>query len=393
MVRNTVKKLRSEILDLVWSVGGTVRPAASQVFQVWQQNSTGSQKTVLREPFTETIPGIPFAGNQQAIGPAMAGLSDDLRAGYPADFDVPSTLPFGQEYLVTIPNGRMLSSLGIIISPDNVHLQDLSGGSFRGLTHHPLCYDGMYLPPVRQLCGTAVVLATGLGQRNYYHWTAEILPRLRLLEQAGVQPDYYCIPKRHQYHFESLVLMGIPRERLVPVSKYTHLQAENLWVPSVNRQEITRENAQFLYRKIAVPHGSHPKVRTSAKIYIARRRRHWRSIQNESRLMERLGSLGFQRYFLEDMSMLEQVQLFYHADTVVGPHGSGLVNLLYCKPGTRVVEIGTPVRPSGLFHRIAHHRGLYYKNFMGIASNIQADESNILCDENQLIALLGEMDQ
>lgn len=107
--------------------------------------------------------------------------------------------------------------------------------------------------------------------------------------------------------------------------------------------------------------------------------------------MERLGSLGFQRYFLEDMSMLEQVQLFYHADTVVGPHGSGLVNLLYCKPGTRVVEIGTPVRPSGLFHRIAHHRGLCYKNFMGIASNIQADESNILCDENQLIALLGEM--
>ena len=392
MVRNTVKKLRSEFLDLVWSVGGTVRPGASQEYQVWQQNGEGSQKTILREPFTEEIPAIPFAGNHQAIGPAMAGLSHDLRAGYPAELGVPSTLAFGQEYIVTIPNGRMLSSLGIIISPDNVHLQDLSGGSFRGLAHHPLCYDGMYLPPVRRLRGTAVVLATGLGQRNYYHWTAEILPRLRLLEQAGVQPDYYCIPKRHQYHFESLVLMGIPRERLVPVSKYTHLQADNLLVPSVNRQEMTRENAQYLYQKIAVPHGANSKVRTSAQIYIARRRRHWRSIQNESRLMDRLSKLGFQRYYLEDMSMLEQVQLFYHADTVVGPHGSGLVNLVYCKPGTRVVEIGTPVRPSGLFHRIAHHRGLCYKNFIGIASNIRADESNILCDENDLIALLRERD-
>jgi hypothetical protein len=392
MVRNAVKKLRSEILDLVWSVGGTVRPGSSQEYQVWQLNNTGSQKTVLREPFSETIPAIPFAGNQQAIAPAMAGLSHGLRAGYYADFDVPSTLSFGQDYIVTIPNGRMLSSLGIVISPDNVHFQDLSGGSFRGLAHHPLYYDGMYVPPVKRLRGTAVVLATGLGQRNYYHWTAEILPRLRLLEQAGVRPDFYCIPKRHHYHYESLELMGIPRERLVTLGKYTHLQADNLLVPSVNRQEMTRENAQYLYQKIAVPHGGNSKVQTSAKIYIARRRRHWRSIQNESRLMDRLSKLGFQRYYLEDMSMLEQVQLFYHADTVVGPHGSGLVNLVYCKPGTRVVEIGTPVRPSGLFHRIAHHRGLCYKNFIGIACNTRADESNILCDENELIALLREMD-
>jgi hypothetical protein len=391
MVRNTVKKLRSKILDLVWSVGGTVRPSSSQEYHVWQLNNTGSQKTVLREPFSETIPAIPFTGNQQSIAPAMAGLSHGLRAGYPADFDVPSTLSFGQEYIVTIPNGRMLSSLGIVISPDNVHLQELSGGGFRGLAHHPLYYDGMYLPPVKRLRGTAVVLATGLGQRNYYHWTAEIMPRLRLLEQAGVQPDFYCIPKRHRYHYESLELMGIPRARLVTVGKYTHLQAENLMVPSVNRQEMTQANAQYLYQKIAVVRGPNPKVRTSAKVYIARRRRHWRSIQNESRLMERLSKLGFQRYYLEDMSMLEQVQLFYHADTVVGPHGSGLVNLVYCKPGTRVVEIGTPVRPSGLFHRIAHHRGLHYKNFIGIASNIRADESNILCDENELISLLGEM--
>lgn len=398
MVRKAVKKLRTDFLDLVWSVGGTVlpsvggtvRPESSQDWQDWQQNKSGGHKTILREPFIESIPAIPFAGNQNAIVPAMAALCRDLRAGYPTDLDAPSCLPFGQEYVVSIPDGRILSSLGIIISPDNIHLNDLSGGSFRGLAHHSLFYDGQYLPPVKQLDGTAVVLATGLGQRNYYHWTTEILPRVRLLELSDTRPDFYCIPSRHKYHFESLMLMGIPRERLIPLGKYSHLQARTLIVPSVNRQEITSENARYLYEKLAISHGPHSNVRTSPKIYVARRRRHWRCVQNESQLMVKLKQLGFKRYFLEDMSMLQQIRLFHNADTVVGPHGSGLVNLLYCKPGTRVVEIGTPVRPSGLFHRIAHHGGLHYRNFVGHAINVRADESHILCDIDELIQLLKE---
>jgi len=393
MVRQTVKKLRGGILDLVWAFGGSARPESSDDFPNWQQKNNRTQKAIIREPFTESVPPIPFAGNSSAIEPAMASLSRDLRAAYPMDFNVSTNLSFGQEYVVTIPNGRLLSSLGIVIGPDNVHLRDLSGGSFRGLSHHPLNFEGNYVPPIKRLNGTALVLATGLGQRNYYHWTTEILPRLRLLERIGAQVDFYCIPKRHRYHYDSLLMMGIPRERLIPLGKYTHLQAEFLMIPSVNRQEITSENAQFLYDKLAVRSEPQSISSASQKIYIARRRRHWRCVLNESELMSRLKPMGFKRYFLEDMSMQEQVRLFYNASVVVGPHGSGLVNLLYCKSGTRVVEIGTPVRPNGLFRIIAHHRRLQYVNYFGTAANIRGDESNIKCDVNELVKLISETER
>jgi len=303
--------------------------------------------------------------------------------------NAPAHLSFGPEYVVTIPNGRLLSNIGIIIGPDNVHLKDLSGGSFSGLAPHSLNFEGQYVPPLKRLKGTAAVLATGLGQRNYYHWTTEILPRLRLLEQTRANVDSYCIPRRHSYHFESLLMMGIPRERIVSLGKYTHLQADTLMVPSINRQEMTSVNAQFLHDRLAARYGSQGGPPTSQKIYVARRRRGWRYVLNESELMARLTPMGFKRYYLEDVSMQEQVRLFRNASMVVGPHGSGLVNLVYCRPGTHVVEIGTPVRPSGLFQIIAHHRGLRYVNYVGQAHDIRGAESNVKCDVSEIVRLIN----
>ena len=369
--------------------GSSPRPRSSEDYHHWQERNSDARKTVFREAFTETVPPIPFAGNSSAIEPAMASLPPHVRAAFPPDVNAPAHLSFGQEYVVTMPQGRLLSNIGIVIGSDNVHLKDLSGGSFPGLAPHSLNFEGHYVPPVKRLKGTAAVLATGLGQRNYYHWTTEILPRLRLLEQTRAQVDHYCIPRRHSYHVDSLLMMGIPRERLVSLGKYTHLQADTLMIPSVNRQEMTSDNARFLHDRLAARCGAQGDAPAPHKIYVARRRRGWRRVLNESELMARLTPMGFRRYYLEDLSTQEQVRLFHHASMVVGPHGSGLVNLVYCRPGTRVVEIGTPVRPSGLFRIIAHHRGLRYLNYVGQAHDIHGDESNVRCDVNELVRLLA----
>jgi len=49
--------------------------------------------------------------------------------------------------------------------------------------------------------------------------------------------------------------------------------------------------------------------------------------------------LGFKRYNLEDLNFAEGVQLFQSAEVVVSFHSSGLTNLIFSKPGTRVIEI------------------------------------------------------
>ena len=42
---------------------------------------------------------------------------------------------------------------------------------------------------------------------------------------------------------------------------------------------------------------------------------------------------------LEDFSLDEQIQLLHRAELVVAPHGAGLSNLMFCRRGTRVIEI------------------------------------------------------
>lgn len=70
--------------------------------------------------------------------------------------------------------------------------------------------------------------------------------------------------------------------------------------------------------------------------------------------------MTFQNAVLESMSHAEQVNLFRHAHIVVGQHGAGLCNVVFCRPETtHVVEIsnwGLPtIRHLCEAHRL-HHR-------------------------------------
>lgn len=54
-----------------------------------------------------------------------------------------------------------------------------------------------------------------------------------------------------------------------------------------------------------------------------------RYILNEDELFDRLKSKGFKRYILEQISLEEQIELFYDAEYIVGAHGAGLSNTIF----------------------------------------------------------------
>jgi capsular polysaccharide biosynthesis protein len=45
---------------------------------------------------------------------------------------------------------------------------------------------------------------------------------------------------------------------------------------------------------------------------------------------------------LESMSVIEQAALFSQAEIIIAPHGSGLTNLIFCQPNTKVIELFSP---------------------------------------------------
>lgn len=74
------------------------------------------------------------------------------------------------------------------------------------------------------------------------------------------------------------------------------------------------------------------------RIYISRKHSP-RHFDNEIAVEEVLREHGFEAARLENMSFKEQVDLFRRAEVVVAPHGAGLSNIIWSKPGTYVVEI------------------------------------------------------
>jgi capsular polysaccharide biosynthesis protein len=77
----------------------------------------------------------------------------------------------------------------------------------------------------------------------------------------------------------------------------------------------------------------------SKKIFISRKDTLLRNMINEDEIFELFEAYGFKRYCLGQMSIIEQVLLFKNAETIVAAHGSGLTHLIFCNPGTQLIEI------------------------------------------------------
>ena len=59
---------------------------------------------------------------------------------------------------------------------------------------------------------------------------------------------------------------------------------------------------------------------------------------NAEEIEYELRTLGFECFDLEGMHFSLQVEIFSQADIVIGAHGAGLSNILFCRRGTAIIE-------------------------------------------------------
>ena len=385
-LRQFLKSMRRRFQDYLWKSNGHVPPKLALGLDQWLNRGGNAVVREMRPGRVLTIAPPLIAGEAPAQHHAESKIPEEMRQTGSV-----TSIAYNAERLAVIPHGRVYSNKGLIVTPDSLQIQDFSGGAFSGLFGHAFVCQGL-LPSFRRVPGKLAVLATGLGDCNYYHWTVENLPRIRLMEEAGISADCYFLPGRHQFHRDSLELFGIAPKAQILANDHTHVQADELVITSMVRSEITAENASFLYQRMANANWSKTKSTNRLRIYVARRPRSWRHVVNERMLLSELSKYGFQRYFLEELPLRTQIQLFQQAEFVIGPHGAGLTNLVYCNAGTKVIEIGSPIRPLGFFYFIAHHRGLSYLNFFGKAVGAERDESNIEVDVASLVRHFREME-
>jgi capsular polysaccharide biosynthesis protein len=101
------------------------------------------------------------------------------------------------------------------------------------------------------------------------------------------------------------------------------------------------------------------------RLYISRASASKRKLINEVEVMHYLHRFGFRSVTLETMPVTEHARLFASAKAVVAPHGAGLTNLMFCQPGTKVIEIFSPNHMHTCYPIISNHVKLDHYYLVG----------------------------
>lgn len=278
-----------------------------------------------------------------------------------------------ESFVAVIPKGRYWGYYGgNVITPDDNLLEDLSKDIRPGNDHE--VFLQLKLPDMESCRGTVAVISAPESERNYFHWMFDVLPRIKLLGEAGFSIDeidrFITNMTGLPFQVETLASLGVPSEKLKKANRGLHLQADRLIVPSatINSSFDTPGwVCSFLQELLAgaasrVAGGSFPRAEL---LYITRRNASYRRIVNESEVANLLDRLGFCTIVPEQLSVAEQSAMFANAKVIVSVHGAGLTNLVCCAPATKVIELFSPNFVQTNYWGISCAMGLEYYYLFG----------------------------
>lgn len=260
-----------------------------------------------------------------------------------------------------ISNGRVWGQNGAIFTPDNKMIWDVSMEFVGNQSEHSI-FKVEELPPISEYYENVADL-THVGSKNYYHWMFDNIPRIHLIQASGFNVENYIVNLHDNYlsfQHDTLSHLGIPMEKIIKTHPHLHLKTTNLIVPS---QTTWPTKWAFDYLRNAFSPWNYHDHTPYKRLYI--RRTGVRRILNEEQLIDLLTKYHFTIVDLEHKSIFDQIHLFANADVIVGPHGAGLTNLVFSKPGTKVLEIFPPQYVYPYYWLISTFGNLDYHYFIG----------------------------
>lgn len=298
-------------------------------------------------------------------------------------------------YACTLRDATVFAKSSLILTSDGAVVNDTVAdpryGRFLDLPHDRLVLarrdDRLLLDvgarPVREMDGA--VMLSGWVSEHFGHWVPEYLCRLAYLERHPRFADLPLLvdddmPPQHLEYLRLLVtnpVVAIPTEtafrvgELVTASPSTffpvHLTADHT-VPPENQGGLPVGGFRYLQQRVLerLP----PSGARGRRLYLSRRSRTWRRLENEEAISEALAGQGFEVLFPEDMSLADQVRMYQEASLVVAPNGSSLLNAIFAPTDLKLIVLS--------------QRGLYnWGTFYGLMSELGYDLT-FLCGDDDM---------
>ncbi|WP_017303410.1 glycosyltransferase family 61 protein [Spirulina subsalsa] len=260
--------------------------------------------------------------------------------------------------VLEIPKGQVMDIQGYTLTGNDFFLPDLS--------YHRNRLEYAHLPsvkyPIEKIEGTCFSLMTN-ASNNYCHFLLDSLTRLHLFEKAGFsldQVDWILAPKPISENAWNIFRqLGINESKCIWSERQRGIQADRLiatthpglqahyprWVVDFMQQRVKLEPSQP-QRRLYIP-----------------RKTGTRKIANESELYPLLKKYGFELYNPDQEPY--QPQVFHEAAIIVAPHGAALTNLVFCQPGTKLLELMSAGHLKPYFFALSQVIGLEHHYIVG----------------------------
>lgn len=192
--------------------------------------------------------------------------------------------------------------------------------------------------PYREFDGPVVLINGALNARYFHAWFDGILrlyylsklhnQRITILIYASAPPLYHWILEKFQHQFDYEVVTDC---RFVKAKHYWLIKG----VYFAKHAPFISVNVSQFFQNALVSKSS---FKRDKKIFIKRKNTD-RNVKNQLDIEKLFQSSGYELVQLEDLNFQDQIDYFYRATHVAGLHGAGFTNLIFCQPGTRVLEL------------------------------------------------------
>lgn len=199
-------------------------------------------------------------------------------------------------------------------------------------------FEGRF--PIEKFDGKYVFFGSST---SWFHFLIEVFPRYLQCERTSLEDRVPIIEKGTPEQIVEVLRLAISKKPY-QLDSYGEVVFEDLLICTESRypnglELLAREGDIRKVRSFfGVRFQTSKFVRTS-KVFIIRNKSLFRRTEIMEPLSHFCTEFGFDIVDTGTMSLSEQIELFASAIIIIGETGSSLTNLIFCNPGTKVLEI------------------------------------------------------
>ena len=211
-------------------------------------------------------------------------------------------------------------------------------------------------------------------KRNYAHFIFDLVSRLILIDRNRKISDYknILVPSyKKKYEKNIFKFFKIKESQIIDCSNLKKIYCEEIDIPehlfwkinfnwfknlekinpviikNIRNKFLTKNNKGKSYKNIFLDRSDSPNK--------------WHQILNYNETISLLKKYNFKILKLNNMEFKKQVKIFSKAKNIIGVHGAGFTNLIFCQKNTKVLELRSSKRNFKIFKSVSKINNLKYR--------------------------------